>query len=387
MLVELAGVPDEGATEGLECLCKALAEGGGAEGDASIWAPHPSPFLTTLVEAFTDNGLKVSAAMAAEALNWLTGKMYSAKFTGSPNPGPFPWSAADLPAVHAWLAGKTPAEMNFADWSMLCDYIVSVHASQRFVASHAGWMAARAVTMGKLQAALPALSAAAAENALASLPSTVEQALASFAFTPAQRAAMQFAQAHCADAITGATAALRSGVKQAVLQEMAQPHVPGVASHSLQTRLTDAFGKFNRDWRRIAVTEAGEAKNQGFIASLPPRAKVRRLERYAGACSFCRRIDGRVFTVVAADAKDKNGQTQVWPGKSNIGRSASPTKIVNGSAAPRSDDELWWPAAGLQHPHCRGTWILQTAAAADPGQSADAGDADWAAWLSAIGLA
>jgi hypothetical protein len=241
--------------------------------------------------------------------------------------------------------------------------------------------------MGKLEAALPALTLAAADNALASLPSTVEQTLASFTFAPAQKAAMQFAQAHCADAITGATGALRSGIKQAVLQEMVQPHVPSVPSHSLQTRLTDAFGKFNKDWRRIAVTEAGEAKNQGFVASLPPRAKVRRVERYAGACSFCRRIDGKVFTVVAADAKNKDGQKQVWPGKSNIGRSASPTKIVDGAAVPRADDELWWPAAGLQHPHCRGMWILQTAATAGgAGQPTDVSDANWAAWLSALGL-
>lgn len=380
MFLELLDVPDEGATEALECMCKAMSEGG----DASIWAPHPSAFLQTLVEAFTGNGLDVSAAMASELLDWLTGKMHSAKHAGALNPGPFPWGASDLPAVHAWLASKTPAQMRFSDWSMLCDYIVSVHAPPQFVASHAGWMAARAVTMGKLEATLPGLALTAADNALASLPSTVEQALASFAFTPAQTAAMQFAEARCADAIIGATGALRAGVKQAVLGEMVQHHVPGVPSHSLQTKLTDAFGKFNKDWRRIAVTEAGEAKNQGYIASLPSGAKVRRVEQYAGACSFCKRMDGKVFTVVAADARNKNGQTQVWPGKSNIGRSASPTRIVDGAAVPRAEDELWWPAAGLQHPHCRGMWILQTAAeGADVDQS---GDADWAAWLSAIGL-
>ena len=378
MFLELLGVPEDEANDALECMCKASAEGG----DASIWALHPSPFLTTLVESFTENGLQVSAAMASETMDWLTGKMYSVKFAGSPRPGPVPWPASDLPAVHAYLAGKLPAEFSFADWSMLGDYIVSVHAPPVFIGSHSSWMAARSTAMGRLEVGHPALPVAAINNALASLPSNVPHVLEAFGFDPALASAIEYAAAHCADAITSATNGLRAGIKSAILQEMVQEHVPGVPSHSLQTKLVDAFGRFNKDWRRIAVTEAGEAKNQGFIASLPPGARVRRVEQYAGACSFCRKLHGKVFTVVAPDARDKNGQTQIWPGKSNIGRSASPTKIVDGAAVPRSEDELWWPAAGLQHPHCRGMWILQTAQPSDESGVS----ADWGKWLTAIGL-
>lgn len=378
MFLELLGVPAEDATDALECLCKAAAEGD----DGSIWALHPSPFLQTLVEAFTDNGLQVSAAMATETMQWLSGKMYAAKYAGAPRPGPFPWHFDELPVVHAYLAGKTPEQMTFADWSMLGDYIVSVHAPPTFIASHASWMAARSVTMGRLEAGHPALPALQIENALAAMPSTVEHTLAAFGYDAALASAAEYASAHCADAITSATNALRAGIKSSVLQEMVQEHVPGVPSHSLQTKLTDAFGKFNKDWRRIAITEAGEAKNQGFIASLPMGASVRRMEQYRGACAFCARLQGKVFTVVAPDARNKDGQTQVWPGKSNIGRSASPTKIADGKAIAREPDELWWPAAGLQHPHCRGFWVLQTAAPSDGSRVS----ADWSAWLGAIGL-
>lgn len=378
MFVDLLGAPDDAANEALECLCKATA---GPE-DASIWALHPSPFLQTLVESFTDNGLKVSGAMADEVMRWLTGKMFTPKYVGAPSPAPYPWHHSELASVHAYLAGKLPQDMTFTDWSMLGDYLVSVHMPPSFAQQHASWMAARAGVMGRLEAQLPALPGPKASNALASLPSTVEQALASFTFTPAQMAAMQFAQANCANAIVAASDSLRSGIKSAILQEMVQPHRPGVPSESLQTKLLDRFGMFNRDWRRIAVTEAGEAKNQGFIASLPVGARVRRLEQYNGACPFCKKLHGKEFIVASPDDPKKDGKKHVWVGKSNLGRSASPNKIVDGKLISRTEDELWWPAAGLQHPHCRGMWMLLTAAPSTEVQD----DVDWGAWLGAIGL-
>lgn len=395
MFLDLLGAHESDANEALECLCKASAEGG----DGSMWAIHPSPFLSTLVEAFTDNGLQVSAAMAVEVLDWLSGRMYSPKHVGAPRPPSYPWKPEELPAVHAWLASKKPGEMTFSDWSMLGDYVVSVHMPPSFAATHASWMAARASAMGRLEAGIPALPAYQCVNALASLPSSVPQMLASFQWQPWQATAMEYAAAHCAEAVTSASGTLRAGIKSAVLQEMVQEHVPGVPSSTLQTRLTDAFGRFNKDWRRIAVTEAGEAKNQGFVASLPLGARVRRMEQYVGACAFCRQLGGRVFAVVAPDARDKDGQAQVWVGKSNIGRSASPNKIVDGALVARTPDELWWPAAGVQHPHCRGMWVLQKAAvpvkdalppdgAAAPATGAESPppDPDWGAWLAALGL-
>lgn len=376
MFLELLGVPDAEATDAVECMCKAVAEG-----DASVWAPHQSAFLSTLIESFTANGLQMSGALADETMSWLSGRQHVARLAGSPAPAPPPWAEADLPAVHAWLAGKTPAEMSFSDWLMLGDYLVAVHAPPGFVQSHAGWLAVRASIMGRLEAQKPGLSVAQADNALASLPSTVAHALGAYRFNAAQIRAMEYAAAHCAEAITSATDGLRHGIKAALLQDMIEPRAPGAPGHALQTRLFDAFGKFNRDWRRIAVTEAGEAKNQGYIASLPAGARVRRIEQYAGACAFCRGLNGKEFDVVAPDAPDKNGKTQVWPGKSNIGRSASPNKVIDGSPVKRQPDELWWPSAGLQHPHCRGMWVLQKAVRAEQL------DAQWDKWLAAVGVA
>ena len=120
----------------------------------------------------------------------------------------------------------------------------------------------------------------------------------------------------------------------------------------------DRFGEMNRDWRRIAITEAGENANQGLIASLPEGARVRRVEQYANACPFCRKIDGRVMTVVPDSSPEKDGDTMVWPGKTNIGRSAAPRKKTPEGLVDRLPSEMWWIAAGTQHPHCRGRWVV-----------------------------
>ena len=77
---------------------------------------------------------------------------------------------------------------------------------------------------------------------------------------------------------------------------------------------------------------------------------------------------------------DKDGTTEVWAGKTNVGRSASPNKRVEGELVPRVKSELWWAAAGVQHPHCRGTWVHVRPPA--PTSS----DKAWKEWLAHLGL-
>lgn len=98
---------------------------------------------------------------------------------------------------------------------------------------------------------------------------------------------------------------------------------------------------------------------------LPAGAKVKRIEAYQDACPFCQRIHGMVFEVVDPGREDKDGWKQVWVGKTNVGRSASPRKRVENELVERTASELWWVAAGLQHPHCRGRWLHVTEAPPD----------------------
>jgi hypothetical protein len=138
--------------------------------------------------------------------------------------------------------------------------------------------------------------------------------------------------------------------------------------------LLDEFAVLNRDWRRIALTEAGEVANQGFIASLSPGAKVKRIEQYRGACPFCRKIDGVVMEVVPASKDDKDPDKMIWVGKNNVGRSGSPRKRVGGELVERLPEEQWWVPAGVAHPMCRGQWIKLSESRADD-------DPDFAEWL------
>jgi hypothetical protein len=144
---------------------------------------------------------------------------------------------------------------------------------------------------------------------------------------------------------------------RAIVARRAHERAIGTEQGSLQTELHDRFAILNRDWRRIAVTESGEAANQGYISSLEPGSQVKRVERYRGACPFCRRIDGTIATVVSPDKPDKDGETEIWAGKDNVGRSASPRKRVGDKLVPRTPEELWWLPAGLAHPNCRGRWV------------------------------
>ena len=67
---------------------------------------------------------------------------------------------------------------------------------------------------------------------------------------------------------------------------------------------------------------------------------MQRIEEYRGACPFCIKWDGKVFDVVAADAPKKSWQTQIWPGKNNLGRSSSPRKKTPLGLVDRTEEEL-----------------------------------------------
>jgi hypothetical protein len=152
---------------------------------------------------------------------------------------------------------------------------------------------------------------------------------------------IEFGRARCAEHVTALADGARRRLRKLIVdhQEAAMLN-PAAGGSDLQTKLVDAFGTMNRDWRRLAVTEATENLNQGFIASCRPGEKVRRVEKYRGACPFCRQIDGTVMTVVAPDAPRKDGETQIWVGKTNVGRSASPRRRRRRPDPPRNRGDV-----------------------------------------------
>lgn len=371
LFLDLTALSEAATDDALEHLFKAVHND-----DEGIWAPHESPLLRRLVELFTQRGLARLAHVKEQILAWQAGVHHQ------PSPGPVPkpgmmvrWAPDELSLVRIYLESLPPAQWTIDDHMMSVEFVVQRYLPADELRTEAEWLATKSSLMGKVQANMDAAATAPqADKILAALPSTVDAAPQVFQMRPAQRLALEFGAVRCAENVRALTESVRHQLRGTIMQHAEEQmlKVPGVPGEALQTRLFDQFAEMNRDWRRIAVTEAGECQLNGYIAALPPGTKVKRVEQYANACSFCRTLDGKVVTVVSPDEKYKDGENSVWVGKNNVGRSASPRKRVGNVLVPRTPDEMWWVPAGTAHPHCRGRWVrvLQD----EPGDDPDFGD-------------
>lgn len=355
LFVDLIELGVQRTNDALEFMCK--ADHGQ---DDSIWAPMESPLIARLVELFTQRGLDRLDAVRTEILNWSAGAMHTPG-TRLPRPGGLMerWTQSELSLVHLYLQHLPPAEWTLEDHMMAIDATVQRYLPTDDMRTEAEWLATRSSLMGRVQANMEGVDADQADILLASMPSTVGEAVAAFGGTVVQQAVMAHASERCAENVRNLSNDARHRMRGVIAEHVTERELglPVVSGSSLQTKLLDQFGTLNRDWRRIAVTEAGEAQTAGYVASLPVGAKVKRVEQYKNACAFCRKIDGRVMEVVDPSAEKKDPETQIWAGKTNVGRSASPRKRVGMVLKEREPVEMWQVPVGLVHPHCRGRWI------------------------------
>lgn len=346
----------------------------------SIWSPHSSPLVRRMIELFSKRGIDRLDEVRVQLLKWQSGEYYKDVKPPAIVPGMMDrWNVAELDLVKLYLESLFPGDWTLDDHMMAVDYVVQRYLPQHELLAEADWLSTRATMMGKVQAnmtaaAVASMSGAVADTILASLPANHSTATSQFNFTAIQRSALDFARVRTAENVRSISESVRHRMRNTVVQHLQeqQTKIEGVPGHSLETKLFDQFATLNRDWRRIAVTEAGEAQTQGFIASLQPGTKVKRVEVYANACGFCRKIDGKIAEVVSPDHPNKNPDTMIWAGKNNIGRSASPRKRVGNVLVDREPEEMWWLPAGLAHPHCRGRWVATIEDA--PGDDKDFGD-------------
>lgn len=366
-LVDLIELGERRTNDALEMMCKS-----GHDHDEGIWAPMDSPFIARLVELFTQRGLDRLEGFRVELLAWQQGQRH--------RPGPVQprpegamerWSPAELALVKLYLEHLPPEQWTIDDHMMSVDFLCQRYLPADDMRTEAEWLVSRAALMGRVQASMENLTARQADRILAAPPPTAGP-------TPAQAAIMDFARSRSAENVRKFADDVRHRMRGVIAQhvEARVLAAPG-SGRSLETELLDAFGISNRDWRRIAVTEAGEAQTQGFVASLPVGAKVKRVEQYRGACKFCRKIDGRVMEVVDPAREEKNPETMIWLGKTNIGRSASPRKRVGDQLVEREPHEMWQIPVGLVHPHCRGRWVPAL-------QDKEGHDPEFGAWLRSM---
>lgn len=357
ILIDIGACCEEHSNEALEHLHKAIGEGPPDD----IWVEHPSPLIRRLVELFTQRGLARLDAVREGILRWQSGANFKAGLVPPTQPnGIFRWSPDERSLVRLYLESLPPAQWTLDDHMMSIDLVVQSNLPADAITTEAEWLAVRSGMMGKVQANMDAeLSPEQSDKILEAMPSTVAGAVAQYGITGAVRRTLDFARVRAVENVRSLADGVRHRMRHVVaadLEQRAAGTVPPGTS-SLETKLLDQFGALNRDWRRIAVTEATEALGQGFIASIPTGGKVRRIEQYRGACPFCRSIDGVEMTVVDPSDPDKDGDKSVWVGKTNIGRSTAPRRRQGGVLIERQPEEMLWVAAGAQHPHCRGRWI------------------------------
>lgn len=360
LLIDIGGLSECCSNHALDTFYKAMS---GEDGNSpDIWALHESPFIQRLIELFSQRGLLRLAKVQEELNAWADGLRH-APAAGAPLSRPdglmLRWSTDELDLVRLYLTNLPPAAFTLDDWGLVIDYLVHRYLPLNDLRTDAEWLSVRSAIMGRVQANIDGhVSLAAADTLVAAAPLTVGAAQSAFNFGGKFNAILEFGRARCVDQVVSLSASTRSRLKRVILEHQmgVLERNPLATRQSLTQKLFDEFGTLNRDWRRIAVTEAGENANQGLIASLAPDSRVRRVEAYKGACAYCKKIDGRVMTVVDPATPKKNGELQVWVGKNNIGRSSAPRRRVGSVLIERQPSERWWVPAGTVHPHCRGSW-------------------------------
>ncbi len=327
-----------------------------------IWLPFDSPYLADLVEAFTHVG-QAHIQSLKDALAWWLADHGAPHIKTQQLPlmpeAPVHWTQVEIDAWKAYLLAKPRALWLPEDWSMMVEWLLQEYWSPKWAASMADWVSVKSTLLGQIEAGLaanPPIAAVAAGIAAllpASVPAAIEMGLP---VTKLTEVMIGFARVRCAEAIVDMGDKMKSGIRDIVLEHQ-QAVMLGGKIENIQTKLFDKYATANRDWRRIAITEVSENAAQGVVAASKPGEKMKRLEQYKGVCDWCHKINGRIMTVVDPAKPKKDGETEIWPGKTNIGRSSAPKKRIDGKLYDRDPDEMWWIAAGAQHPHCRGRWL------------------------------
>ena len=354
LFVDLIELGEHSTNDALEMMCKA-----GHDHDGDIWLPMDSPFLRRMVELFTRRGLDRLDAVRTELAAWSSGARYSpGDRIARPDGLMERWTQSELSLVKIYLEHLPPGEWTLDDNMLSVDFLVQRYMPADDMRTEAEWLSTRASLMGRVQANMEKLDSDQADTVVMALPTTVQGAVLQFGLSAAQHASMDYARVRCAENVRAVTESARHRMRTTIADHVQAETLgaPG-PGHSLETKLFDEFSVLNKDWRRIAVTEAAEAQNQGYVASIPHGSKLKRIEQYKGRCAWCQSIDGRVVTVVDPADPDRDPDTQIWVGKTNVGRSASPRKRVGAMLVDREPDEMWTIAAGTQHPHCRGKWL------------------------------
>lgn len=356
--LDLAHFTPAATNDALEMLFKARYNG---DEDAD-WTGDESPFLKRIISTFLQRGKSRLNQFRDDMNFWLFNKR-STRTDNNPRPAikdPSNWSEDEIEAVEYYLEMLGMNDWTLQDHMMSVDLGIQKWLNPLELADEAEWLSTKATIFGKVAANWTGAGEPTEIDGLKLLnhvPSSMAEMETWYPLPVKEKSAMEYAIHHAAENVVNLSDGARKQMREIVARHVHKQQSGDNSGPSLQSELLDTFGELNRDWNRIAVTEAGECFLQGMIGGMQPGTKVKRVEHYDTACPFCKKIHGVIATVVSADHPNKDPDTMIWPGKNNIGRAAAPRKRVGGALIPRGADEMWWLPAGLAHPHCRGSWV------------------------------
>lgn len=206
-------------------------------------------------------------------------------------------------------------------------------------------MAVRSTIIGKLLAERDVTNTPLMISMIENMPTRIEQVRKPFVLKqedgtelqvlplqPQEINAIEWATQFSGEHIRATQEDLISGVKLLVAQARRERWEP----NKLQQELFDRFGKYNRDWRRIALTELAEATNNGYLLQLKDGEMVIG-QSAVDCCDACLTLVDKQIYKYRTEPGDPD--SEIWVGKSNAGLKR----------------RAWKPAV-IIHPHCRCRW-------------------------------
>lgn len=228
--------------------------------------------------------------------------------------------------------------------------------------------AVRAFLVGRVIAEFAQMGLTAEDIEVTLMPLTVKALARKLGkLTPQEKMAIEFAKQRAAEHITRMNNAVKAQIRQVIWQGLKERKNPLVVSQELFRQ----FGEFNRDWRRIAITEANAASGDAYMQQMIKDQKIRGKKETkllgqsaVDACPWCKEnIHGKVFDLISVDEApihdldSKLWDTAIWPGKNNVKRYYSKRKWITSpegtkTLIDRPNSELAKPTISA-HPYCR----------------------------------
>lgn len=157
-------------------------------------------------------------------------------------------------------------------------------------------------------------------------------------FSVQETTAISNAVVHCGDKIQEVTSRQHTDIREMVIQAIKEKWT----TSKLTQELLHKTGDYQRDWRRVALTEIAFATNDAYLAGCNQGETVF-VSKLEGSCKYCKTmLEGKTFKVLSEPPQELTHDMEmhyVWVGKSNYGRRVSE----------------YIPCAPL-HPYCRHTY-------------------------------